>query len=74
MPHVRRIGEEKFDANKQRKHPARRWIVGRAGAWLNGCRAILVRYDKNALNSLGLIQSACGLLWYGRLHRLKAAA
>ena len=42
--------------------------------WLSKCRAILVRYDKNAFNYLGLIQLACALFWFRRLHRIKAAA
>jgi transposase len=50
-----------------------RWVVERTLAWLSKCRALLVRYDKHAENFLGLIQLACGLLWYRRLHRLKAA-
>jgi hypothetical protein len=29
-----------------------------------------VQYDKKAGNYLGLIQLACGLLWYRRLHRM----
>jgi len=32
--------------------------------------AILVRYEKKAVNYLGLIKVACILLWYRRLHRL----
>jgi len=51
----------------------RRWVVERTLAWLSKCRALLVRYDKHDGNYLGLIQPACGLLWYRRLHRLKAA-
>jgi hypothetical protein len=47
IPHIRRIGEEKLDAG-ERRHPARRWVVGRTLAWLQKCRAILVRYDKKA--------------------------
>ena len=38
--------------------------------WLTKCRAILVRYDKNSFNYLGLIQLAYGLLWYRRLHAI----
>lgn len=52
---------------------ARRWVVEWTLAWLSKCRALLVRYDKPAENFFGLIQLACGLLWYRRLHRLKAA-
>ena len=50
-----------------------RWVVERTLAWLSKCRALLVRYDKHDENSLGLIQLACGLLWYRRLHRIRAA-
>ena len=76
--HIRRIGEEKLDEKKDPKkakkhparHPARRWVVERAGAWLNGCRAILVRWAKKSENYLGLIELAVGLLWYRRAIKL----
>ncbi len=71
IPHIRRIGEEKLDAAGQRRYPARRWVVERTLAWLQKCRAILVRYDKKAANYRALIQLACALIWYRRLHRLK---
>jgi len=70
VPHIRRIGEEKLDAKKRKRHPARRWVVERTLAWLSKCRAILVRYAKKSCNYLGLIQLACALLWYRRYHRL----
>ncbi len=73
-PHIRRIGEEKAGEAGKKRHKPRRWVVERTHSWLSKCRAILVRYDKNSFNYLGLIQLACGLLWYRRLHRLKAAA
>ena len=69
-PHVRQVGEEKLDAKGRKKHPARRWVVERTISWLNRCRAVLVRWDKRAENYLGMIQLACALLWYRRLHRL----
>lgn len=71
-PHIRRIGEEKLDEKKRKKHPARRWVVERTLAWLSKCRAILVRYDKKSSNYLGLLKLACALLWYRRLARLAA--
>jgi putative transposase len=55
------------------RRKARRWVVERTLAWLSKCRALLVRYDKHDENFLGLIQLACGLLWYRRLYRLNAA-
>jgi hypothetical protein len=39
-------------------------------AWLSKCRGILVPYERKDGNYLGLIQLACGLLWYRRLHRM----
>jgi hypothetical protein len=41
--------------------------------WLSKCRGLLIRYDKNDFNYLGLIQLACALLWYRRIYRLQAA-
>ena len=69
-PHIRRIGEEKRDDWGTKTFPARRWVVERTLSWLNGCRAILIRYDKNAKNYLGLLCLACALLWYRRLNQL----
>lgn len=70
-PHIRRIGEEKLDSRGRKRHPARRWVVERTLGWLSKCRAILVRYDKNPSNYLGLIQLACALLWYRRWRVLR---
>jgi len=70
VPHLRRIGEEKLDAAGEKRSPARRWVVERTLAWLSTCRAILIRYDTQACNYLGLIKLACALLWYRRQHQL----
>lgn len=32
VPHIRRIGEERLDAEGQKKRPARRWVVERTFA------------------------------------------
>lgn len=69
-PHIRRIGEEKLDNKGDRSCTARRWVVERTFSALQNCRALLVRYDKNWINYLGLIQLACALLWYRRYYRL----
>jgi putative transposase len=65
-PHIRRIGEERLDANGEKSYPARRWVVERTLAWLSKCRGLLVRYEKKALNYLGLLQFACALIWIRR--------
>lgn len=74
VAHIRQIGQERLDAQGRKKHPARRWVVERAGAWLSQCRAILVRYNKKASNYLGLIQLAVSLLWYRRAVKLAPLA
>ena len=70
IPHSRRIGEEKLDPNGQKTYPARRWVGERTLAWLSKCRGLLVRYEKKAVNFLGLLQLACALIWIRRRARL----
>jgi putative transposase len=70
IPHMRRIGEEKFDSPGPTTYPARRWVVERTLAWLSKCRGLLVRDEKKALNFLGLLQLACALIWMRRRARL----
>jgi putative transposase len=69
-PHLRRIGEERLDADGERTYPARRWVVERTLAWLAKCRGLLVRDEKNARHYLGLLQLACALIWIRRWSRL----
>jgi putative transposase len=73
IAHIRRIGEEKKGCDGSKGHKPRRWVVERTFARLSKCRGILVRYEKKDGNYLGLIQMACGLLWYRRLHRIKGS-
>jgi putative transposase len=70
IPQIRRIGEEKLDLDGQKTYPARRWVVERTLAWLSKCRGLLVRYEKKAVNFLGLLPWACALLWIRRRARL----
>jgi putative transposase len=71
--HIRPIREDRREKRRPGRRKPRRWVVERTLAWLSKCRAILIRYDKHAVNYLGLIQLACALLWYRRVHRLNAA-
>ena len=68
--HIRRLGADKLEKAGEKRYPARRWVVERTLGWLSKCRAILIRYEKKAVNYLGLIKVACILLWYRRQHRL----
>jgi putative transposase len=73
VSHIRPIGEDRRENRRLGRRKPRRWVVERTLAWLSKCRALLIRYDKQDVNYLGLIQLACGLLWYRRVHRLIAA-
>lgn len=70
VAHIRRIGEDKPDEAREKRHPARRWVVERTLAWLSKYRSLLVRYGKKAANYPGLVKMACTLIWYRRQHRL----
>jgi hypothetical protein len=54
LTHIRKIREDSTRVEQKKRHLARRWVAERAGAWLNGCRAILVRWASNSSNYLGL--------------------
>jgi|TARA_B100000809_G_C14981612_1_gene474727 putative transposase len=69
--HIRRIGEEKFDENQEKRHPARRWVVERTLAWLSKYRAIQTRYEVKPENYAGLLKFACVLIWTRIWHRIK---
>ena len=57
IAHIRTIREDARPRRPGRRKP-RRWVVERTLAWLRKCRGILVRYNKNAGNYLGLLQLA----------------
>jgi putative transposase len=67
VKHIARKGKKNKQKKKQKRYPARRWVVERTLSWLSRCRAILTRYEKKTENYLGLVQIACALLWYRRM-------
>jgi putative transposase len=69
-PHIAMIRDER--PPRPTHHKPRRWVVERTLAWLSKCRGLLIRWDKKPENYLGLLQFACGLLWFRRLHHLTA--
>jgi putative transposase len=66
--HIRPSGNGPPAQRRPGRRKPRRWVVERTLSWLSKCRGILVRYEKKAVNYLGLIQLACGLHWFRRLH------
>ncbi len=67
IPHIALIRDER--PPRPTRHRPRRWVVERTLGWLSMCRGILIRWEKKAANYLGLLQLACGLLWFRRYQR-----
>jgi putative transposase len=66
--HIKRIGEEKQDAQGDKTHPARRWVVERTFSWLCRWRGILIRWEKRPENYLANLKLSCALLWIRRAY------
>lgn len=67
-PHIRRIGEEKFDDTNERKCPARRFVVERTIAWFKGFRALRTRYTCKGRNFLALVRFAAAIITFRARH------
>ncbi|MCC6497492.1 MAG: IS5 family transposase [Propionibacteriaceae bacterium] len=67
-PHIAMIRDER--PPRPKRHKARRWVAERTISWLSKCRGLLIWWEKEAANYLSLLQVACALLWFRRLHRL----
>ena len=65
IPHIRHRREEEKKRNK--KHPARRWVVERTNSWHNRFRKLFTRYEKKEENYFGLVELANSLIVYRRL-------
>ena len=63
--HIGSRGEEKAD--KQEGKKARRWVVECGHSWLNGSRALLIRWNKKPANYLAFVHLACAILMLKRL-------
>jgi putative transposase len=67
-PHIALIRDQR--PPRPTRHKPRRWVVERTIAWLHQCRGLLIRWEREAANYLGLLKLACALLWFRRYHRL----
>ncbi len=70
LPYKRKRGEVKTEAQKmpnRKKHPARRWVVGRTNSWHNRFRKLYTRYEKKMENYLGLVQLSCCIIIYRKI-------
>ncbi len=60
VPHIRQKGEAPLLGWVHGR--ARRWVVERTGSWHNRYRALLVRWERKAVNYLALFHLACALI------------
>lgn len=62
--HIRARGEEAQAIKREIGFKARRWVVERTHSWLNRFRRILIRWEKNLQNYLGLLHFVCAIITY----------
>jgi transposase len=62
MAQIRARGEEPQALQQEAGVRARRWVVERPHAWMNRCRRILVRRDKEPEHYLAFLHVECGLI------------
>ena len=67
-PHIRTRGEEIKLKLQTPGWRARRWVVEACHSWLNRNRALLIRWSKKDDNHLALLQLACGLIAFKKVH------
>ncbi len=60
--HLRTRGEEAKAIKREAGYKARRWVVERTHSWMNRFRRILVRWEKKAVNYLGLLHLVCAYI------------
>jgi transposase len=68
QPHIRRIGEEKQNAEGEKQYPARRWVVERTLAWIKGFRSLRTRYFCKGQNYMAMLRFACSVIIFRALY------
>jgi putative transposase len=62
--HIRRRGEEVQAKREIPGYRARRGVVERTHAWMNGFRRLLIRWEKKVENDLALLHFACAWITF----------
>jgi putative transposase len=62
--HLRSRGEEKLAKAVIPGYRARRWVVERTHSWLNRFRRLLIRWEKDVDNYLGMLHLACAWITF----------
>jgi len=64
--HIQSRGAEAQAIKKEAGFKARRWVVERTHSWMNRFRRLLVRWEKKAVNYLGLLHLVCAYITFKR--------
>jgi hypothetical protein len=59
---VEEMGEEREGKEGNPGYVARRWVVEVCHSWMNGCRKVMVRYEKKAENNQALVEFGCVII------------
>jgi transposase len=62
--HIKSRGQEVTEKQSIPGYRARRWVVERTHSWLNRFRRLLIRWEKNVDNYLGMLHLACAWISY----------
>jgi putative transposase len=62
--HLRSRGEERAEQALIPSYRARRWVVERTHSWLNRFRRLLIRWEKDVGNYLGMLHLACAWITF----------
>ena len=65
--HIRSRGEEARAIKRDAGFKARRWVVERTHSWMNRCRRVLIRWEKQAENYLAMLHLTCAVIIWGLL-------
>jgi putative transposase len=62
--HIRSPGEEKLEKAAIPSYRGRRWVVERTHSWLNRFRRLLIRWEKDVGNYLGMLHLPCAWITF----------
>jgi putative transposase len=68
--HLKKRGQADKPIYREKKHPARRWVVERTHSWMNRFRRLVVRWEKKVEHYEAMLHLASVLI----LYRLVATA
>lgn len=66
--HIKRRGQEIQEKKDIPGYRARRWVAERTHSWMNRFRRLLIRWEKDVENYLGMLHLACAYITFHACH------